>query len=190
MCAGYRRPPGLPTEAQARRGREEMAGETEGAGPKERAAVQCARRAGSPGAACSSPLTLPACRPHHARMQFYCSHLSAAAGWCIFSGLCPEEGAPRAGSARVLRPWHAAALRRERTAVEQHPYHSSDQMTQRARVVVPCAHKMPLPPALEQSAPLRTALVSAAAPARRPSSRNAARTGRRCLRPASSQSRQ
>jgi hypothetical protein len=25
--------------------------------------------------------------------QFFCSHLTAAAGWCIFAGLCPEEGA-------------------------------------------------------------------------------------------------
>jgi len=30
--------------------------------------------------------------PHFPPPQFYCSHLTAAAGWCIFSGLCPQEG--------------------------------------------------------------------------------------------------
>ncbi|GBF87611.1 hypothetical protein Rsub_00322 [Raphidocelis subcapitata] len=30
-------------------------------------------------------------RKHKREVDFYCSHLTAAAGWCIFSGLCPAE---------------------------------------------------------------------------------------------------
>ncbi|KAI8473190.1 MAG: hypothetical protein J3K34DRAFT_519200 [Monoraphidium minutum] len=47
---------------------------------------------------------------------FYCSHLSAAAGWCIFSGLCPAEGA--ASRRRAARPRGA----RCRAAVAPIPY--------------------------------------------------------------------